>query len=65
MVVGGRSRTYRELDQRSRRLAHVLAGLGAGPGRPVASVLPNGFEPFEVAIAAAMAGAPFCRSTGT
>ncbi len=59
MVVGGRSRTYRELDQRSRRLAHVLAGLGAGPGRPVASVLPNGFEPFEVAIAAAMAGAPF------
>jgi long-chain acyl-CoA synthetase len=59
MVVDGRVRSYRELDERARRLAHVLAELGAGPGRPVASVLPNGFEPFEVATAAAMAGAPF------
>jgi len=59
MVVDGRVRTYGELDGRARRLAHVLQALGAGPGRPVASVLPNGFEPFEVATAAAMAGAPF------
>jgi long-chain acyl-CoA synthetase len=52
-------RTYGELDDRARRLAAVLAEMGAGPGRPVAAVLRNGFEPFEVAIAAAMAGAPY------
>ena len=30
---GGRSMTYRELDEASNRLAHLLAGHGAGPGR--------------------------------
>ncbi len=53
------SRTYGELDNRARRLAAVLLAHGAGPGRPVAAALRNGPEPFEVAIAAAMAGAPF------
>ncbi len=53
------TRTYGELDDRARRLAAVLAARGAGPGRPVAAALRNGVEPFEVAIAAAMAGAPF------
>ncbi len=53
------SRTYRELDDRARRLAGVLLARGAGPDCPVASVIRNGLEPFEVATAAAMAGAPF------
>jgi long-chain acyl-CoA synthetase len=59
LVAGERIRTYGELDDRARRLAAVLAGMGAGPGRPVAAVLRNGVEPFEVAVAAAMAGAPY------
>ncbi|MHB8219729.1 MAG: AMP-binding protein [Acidimicrobiales bacterium] len=59
LVVADRVRTYAELDDRARRLAAVLSAMGAGPGRPVASVLRNGFEPFEVATAAAMAGAPY------
>jgi amino acid adenylation domain-containing protein len=33
---GGRSMTYRELDEASNRLAHLLIGLGAGPGQCVA-----------------------------
>ncbi len=59
IIANGTVRTYGELCDRARRLARVLTGLGAGPGRPVASVLPNGVEPFEVATAAAMVGAPF------
>ena len=33
---GGRSWTYRELDEASNRLAHLLAAHGAGPGQRVA-----------------------------
>jgi long-chain acyl-CoA synthetase len=56
---GPASRTYGELDERARRLAHVLRDMGASPDRPVASAVRNGLEPFEVALAAAMIGAPF------
>lgn len=59
LVMGATTVTYGALDRRARRLASVLADAGAGPGRPVATVLPNGVEPFEVAIAAAMLGAPY------
>jgi long-chain acyl-CoA synthetase len=59
IVIGDVVRTYGQLDERARRLASVLAALGAGPGRPVATVLPNGVEIFEVATAAAMLNAPF------
>jgi len=59
LVVADRVRTYAELDHRARRLAAVLSEMGAGPGRPVAAVLRNGSEPFEVATAAAMMGAPY------
>ncbi len=59
LVFGDEVRTYRELDDRARRLAAVLAERGVGPGRPVATVLPNGFEPLEVAIAASMLDAPY------
>ena len=59
LVMGDAVRTYGELDRRARRLASVLKGRGAGPGRPVATVLPNGIEAFEVAVAAAMINAPY------
>jgi long-chain acyl-CoA synthetase len=59
MVMGDTVRTYGELDDRGRHLASVLAARGAGPGRPVATVLPNGIETFEVATAAAMLNAPY------
>ena len=36
LTCGGRSMTYRELDEASNRLAHLLAGQGAGPGQCVA-----------------------------
>jgi long-chain acyl-CoA synthetase len=59
LVFGDDVRSFRDLDERARRLAAVLAERGAGPGRPVATVLLNGFEPFEVATAAAMLEAPY------
>ena len=59
IIAGDTVRTYGQLQSRSQRLAAVLAGHGAGPGRPVAAVLPNGIEIFEVATAAAMLDAPF------
>ncbi len=59
MILGQTVRTYGQLDARARRLASVLETLGAGPGRPLAAVLPNGIEMFEVATAAAMLNAPF------
>ena len=40
-TVYGRSTTYAELDDRSRRLAASLARMGARPGRHVALLLPN------------------------
>jgi long-chain acyl-CoA synthetase len=59
VIIGAVIRTYGELDDRSRRLAALLDAMGAGPGRPVAAIVPNGVEIFEVAMAAAMLGAPF------
>jgi fatty-acyl-CoA synthase len=32
VVSGERQVTYRELDERTNRLAHHLAGMGVGPG---------------------------------
>ncbi len=59
MIMGETVRTYGELEARALRLASVLAALGAGPGRPVATVLPNRLEIFEVATAASMLDAPY------
>ncbi len=59
LVLGETVRTYGELEARARHLASVLAARGAGPGRPVATVLSNGIEAFEVAVAAAMVDAPY------
>jgi long-chain acyl-CoA synthetase len=59
LVLGGRVRTYAELDDRSNRLARVLGGLGAREDRVVAVVLPNCLEFFDVSAAAAKLQAPF------
>src|ERR1700730_6573445 len=59
IVFGDAVLTYGELNDRASRLASVLREKGAGPGRPVATVLPNGAEQFEAATAAAMLGAPY------
>jgi amino acid adenylation domain-containing protein len=45
--------TYAELNERANRLAHHLAGLGAGPERVVALALPRG-EPVLVALLAVL-----------
>jgi long-chain acyl-CoA synthetase len=42
------TRTYAELDDRARRVAHALAGLGVRRGDRVAVVIPNSIEFFEV-----------------
>ena len=36
VISGGRRFSYRELEERSTRLASILIGMGAGPGRPIA-----------------------------
>ncbi len=59
LICGDGVRTYEDLDERAARLAAVLARCGVGKGRPVATVLPNSIEPFEVATAAAMLDAPY------
>jgi long-chain acyl-CoA synthetase len=52
LVLGDRVRTYGELDERSTRLAHALRSCGVHEGDRVAALLPNGFEFFEVGVAA-------------
>ena len=59
LLFGNDQRSYRELEQRSDALAHVLIDLGAGPDTPVAVMLPNGFEIIEAGIATAKAGCYF------
>ena len=39
LVCGGRSWTYREVEEAANRLAHLLAGHGVGPGQCVALLL--------------------------
>ena len=41
LTCEGRSMTYRELDEAADRLAHLLVGRGAGPGRCVALLFPR------------------------
>ncbi len=44
---GDQARTYSELDDRSRRVAHALASRGVRRGDRVAVMVPNSFEFFE------------------
>ena len=57
LVSDSVSRTYAELDDRSRRLASVLSTLGAGPGSRVAVLSENRVEYLELVLAAARIGA--------
>ncbi len=52
VACGDRQVTYRELDERTNRLAHHLAGLGVGPGDHVGLYARNSLEAIETLIAA-------------
>ncbi|BCZ25599.1 hypothetical protein MTY59_54540 [Mycobacterium senriense] len=53
------SMSYRELDEASNRLAHLLAGLGAGPGQCVALLLPRSAEAVVAIMAVLKTGAAY------
>ncbi len=57
IVAGDRVVTYRALEARTNRLAHVLIGLGVDPLDRIAVMLPNGTEFLETGLAAAKAAA--------
>ncbi|WP_319458340.1 non-ribosomal peptide synthetase, partial [Mycobacterium sp. RTGN4] len=56
---GDRSLSYRELDEAANRLAHVLAGLGAGPGRYVALLFDRSIEAVTAILAVLKSGAAY------
>ncbi|MBS2079822.1 AMP-binding protein, partial [Mycobacterium tuberculosis] len=55
----GRSMTYRELDEASNRLAHLLAALGAGPGQCAALPLPRSAGAVVAVMAVLKTGAAY------
>ena len=55
----GRSRTYRELDEAANRLAHLLAGQGAGPGQCVALLLERSAQAIVAIMAVLKTGAAY------
>ncbi|MBV8786820.1 MAG: amino acid adenylation domain-containing protein, partial [Mycobacterium sp.] len=56
---GGRSVTYRELDEAANRLAHLLAGHGAGPGERVALLFSRSTEAVVAILAVLKVGAAY------
>ncbi len=56
---GERSWTYRQLDEASTRLAHLLVGHGAGPGRCVALLLSRSAEAIVSILAVLKTGATY------
>ena len=56
---GGRSWTYRELDEAANRLAHLLAGHGAGPGQCVALLFRRSAEAIVAILAVLKTGAAY------
>ena len=56
---GERSWTYRELDEASNRLAHLLAGQGAGPGQIVALLLERSAQAVIAILAVLKTGATY------
>ncbi len=58
LILGDEVRTFAELDARSTRLAHALAGRGVRADDRVAIMLPNGLEFFETWAAASKLAAP-------
>ena len=59
LTFEGRSLTYRELDEAANRLAHLLAGRGAGPGQRVALLLPRSAEAIVSILAVLKTGAAY------
>ena len=59
LSCGERSWTYRELDEAANRLAHLLAGQGAGPGQCVALLLPRSAEAIVAMLAVLKTGAAY------
>ena len=55
----GDSMTYRELEEASNRLAHLLAGQGAGPGQCVALLFPRCAEAIVAMLAVLKTGAAY------
>ena len=55
----GRSMTYRELDEAANRLAHLLAGQGAGPGEWVALLFSRSAEAIVAILAVLKTGAAY------
>nr|WP_245008737.1 non-ribosomal peptide synthetase [Mycolicibacterium farcinogenes] len=51
--------TYRELDEASNRLAHLLVGLGAGPGEFVALLLEHSLQAIVSILAVLKSGAAY------
>src|SRR5262249_40410809 len=56
---GERSWTYRELDEAANRLAHLLAGHGAGPGARVALLLSRSADAVVAILAVLKTGAAY------
>ncbi|MFY9767178.1 MAG: amino acid adenylation domain-containing protein, partial [Mycobacterium sp.] len=59
LVCDGRSLTYRELDETSNRLAHLLADRGAEPGQSVALLFSRSAEAIVAILAVLKAGAAY------
>ncbi|WP_172826157.1 non-ribosomal peptide synthase/polyketide synthase [Mycobacterium colombiense] len=59
VTFDGHSMTYGELDEASNRLAHLLAGLGAGPGKRVALLLPRSAKAVVAIMAVLKTGAAY------
>ena len=59
MTCGGRSMTYRELEEAANRLAHLLAGQGAGPGQCVALLFSRSAEAIVAILAVLKTGAAY------
>ena len=59
MTCGGRSMTYRELEEAANRLAHLLAGQGVGPGQCVALLFSRSAEAIVAILAVLKTGAAY------
>ncbi len=59
LTFEGRSMTYRELDEAANRLAHHLAGHGAGPGECVVLLVPRSVEAITAIVAVLKTGAAY------
>ena len=59
LSCGGRSMTYRELEEAANRLAHLLAGQGVGPGGCVALLFSRSAEAVVAIVAVLKTGAAY------